>query len=152
MSFRVYVAAPYEDAPGVRRVHALLRYLRLEPTSTWAEEADGPEVLEKMPLDVVRALADRNDADLESSSALLVLPRAGAGREMYAEVRLAIERNIPVIWVGGPRPLSAYRVGVARVDDLTEALAHLCELAAEREPAPTALRDVFVRIGAQVEP
>jgi hypothetical protein len=150
MSFRVYVAAPYADASGVRRVHALLRYLRLEPTSSWAEEAEGPEALDRLPLELVREIADRNDAALASSSAVLVLAREGAGREMFAEIRFALERRIPVVWVGPARPLTAYRVGVTRVDDLTEALATLCELAAAREPAPTALRDVFARIGAQV--
>lgn len=123
---RCYVAAPFGDAPFVREVHACLRLLGIEPTSSWAEHADGtPEQLDAMPLAEVRALADRNDHALATSDVVLVLPREGAGREMYAEARLAIAIGLPVIWVSGPRPLSAYREGVVLVDSLAEAFQEL---------------------------
>lgn len=132
-SLRCYVAAPFGDAPFVREVHACLRLLGIEPTSCWADAGDGsPERLDLMPLDEVRALAERNDHALATSDVVLVLPREGAGREMYAEARLAIAIGLPVLWVGGPRPLSAYREGVARVDSLAEAFQHLTTLRAER--------------------
>lgn len=125
---RCYVAAPFGDAPFVREVHACLRLLGIEPTSSWAEHADGtPEQLDQMPLAEVRALAERNDHALATSDVVLVLPREGAGREMYAEARLAIAIGLPVIWVGGPRPLSAYREGVLRVESLPEAFQELYE-------------------------
>jgi len=150
MSFRVYVTAPYEDARAVRRIHSLLRYLRLEPTSSWVDEATAPEALDALPVEELRRRAQRNDDDLESSSAILVLPRHGAGREMFAEARVAIDRHIPVVWVGGPRSLSAYRDGVVRVEDLMEGLAHLCELAAWREQNMAALGQILKPHGIEV--
>lgn len=133
---RCYVAAPFGDAPFVREVHACLRLLGLEPTSSWAEHADGsPEQLDAMPLEEVRALAERNDHALATSDVVLVLPREGAGREMYAEARLAIAIGLPVVWVGGPRPLSAYREGVILVDSLTDAFRTLYERSVARDVA-----------------
>lgn len=124
-SLRCYVAAPFIDASFVREVHACLRLLGIEPTSSWAEHANGPEDLESMPLDEVRAIAERNDHALATSDVVLVLPRETAGREMYAEARIALAIGLPVVWVGGPKPLSAYREGVARVDSLAEAFREL---------------------------
>lgn len=129
MSLRCYVAAPFGDAPFVREVHARLRALGIEPTSAWAEHADGPELLEEMPLDDVRALAARNDHALSVSDVVLVLPREGAGREMFAESRLAVAFGIPVLWVGFPRCLTSYREGVDRFPSLEAALAHLSQRA-----------------------
>ena len=146
MSFRVYVAAPYGDGHRVRRTHALLRYLRLEPTSSWAETADGPEDLGAIPVEKIRALAAKNDEELLNSDAVLVLARVGAGHEMCAEARLAIDRGIAVVWVGEPRCLSACRNGVDRVDDMTEAFARLCQLAAERDSGPATVRQILAPI------
>ncbi len=124
-TLRCYVAAPFIDAPYVREVHACLRLLGIEPTSSWADHANGPEDLASMPLAQVRAIAERNDHALATSDIVLVLPRDGAGREMYAEARIALAIGMPVIWVGGPRPLSAYREGVLLVDTLPEAFREL---------------------------
>jgi hypothetical protein len=132
---RCYVAAPFADAPFVREVHACLRLLGLEPTSCWAEgaAADGtPERLDLMPLEEVRALAERNDHALATSDVVLVLPREGAGREMYAEARLAVAIGLPLVWVGNPRPLTAYREGVVRVETLPEAYRALHAMQSER--------------------
>lgn len=129
-SLRCYVAAPFADAPFVREVHACLRLLGIEPTSSWAECGDGePERLDLMPIAEVRAIAERNDHALATSDVVLVLPREGAGREMYAEARLALAIGLEVVWVGGPRPLSAYREGVTLVDTLQEAFRVLYERA-----------------------
>jgi len=149
-AFRCYVAAPFGDAPFVREVHARLRAMGVVPTSTWAEPADGvaapdgtPEDLAALPLEAVQAIAARNDHALASSDAVLVLPcvcvspaSKGGGREMFAEARLAVAFGIPVIWVGSPRPLTAYREGVARVSTLDEALEELRRLAGFRASPP----------------
>jgi hypothetical protein len=127
-SLLCYVAAPYGDAPIVRKLHAHLRSLGIRPTSTWAEGATGPENLEEMPIDLVRAIAARNDHALSVSDVVVVLPREGAGREMYGEARLAVALGIPMIWVGDPRCLTAYREGVTRVPDLETALSELVRL------------------------
>ncbi len=131
-SFRCYVAAPFGDAPLVREVHARLRAHGILPTSAWAEHARGPERLEEMPLEEVRALAAKNDFALVSSDAALVLPREGQGREMYAEARLALALAIPLVWVGFPRCLSAYREGVVRVACLDEGIAEIRRMAGPR--------------------
>ncbi len=142
MSFRVYVAAPLADALYVRKIHGLLRDLRMEPTSSWAETSEGVESLDAMPLEDVREIARQNDEDLLEAETVLVLPRADAGREMYAEARLATVHLIPVVWCGTPRPLTAYRDGVHRVDDLIGALDVLARLA--RIPAgPHPIADVL---------
>jgi transcriptional regulator with XRE-family HTH domain len=129
-AFGVYVAAPYADALHVRRVHDLLRRVAIEPTSQWAEDATGPEALDELPLSDVREMAERNDEYLLASHALLVVPRDNAGAEMFAEARIALEYEIPVVWVGARRPLSAYRPGVVRVGAISEAVEKLVSLAA----------------------
>lgn len=130
---RVYVAAPYAEGPFVAAVvHPALRERDLSPTSGWAAQADGaPERLERLPLDAVRAIAERNDADLASSDLVVVLGHRGTGREMYAEARIAIALGLPVVWVGPPYPLSAYREGVVRVASLEEAWPAIELLAAQ---------------------
>jgi hypothetical protein len=120
---RVYVAAPYADAPRVRALHHELRDAGFEPTSRWAEAADGPETLDVLSLADVRALARANDDDLLRAHFLVVLARDGAGGEMFAETRLALDSGIAVVWVGSRRPLTAYREGVVRVQDITQALS-----------------------------
>jgi hypothetical protein len=122
-SVHVYVAAPYLDARAVRALHAALRASGIQPTSHWAEAAEGPERLDALPVADVRAIARKNDDDLLSAHALIALLREGAGAEMFAEVRLALDNGIPVVWVGARRPLSAYREGVLRVGRVEEAFA-----------------------------
>ncbi|MGZ5968079.1 MAG: hypothetical protein ACXWP4_10465, partial [Polyangiales bacterium] len=105
-----------------------LRALGIRPTSSWAEQATGPENLEEMPIELVRAIASRNDHALSVSDVIVVLPREGAGREMYGEARLAVALGIPMIWVGEPRCLTSYREGVLRVPDLESAVIELVRL------------------------
>lgn len=121
---RIYVAAPYEDAAHVRGLHERLRSLGLEPTSHWAENAAGPENFASFTPMQLRAIAESNDTDVISSTAVLVLARAGAGGEMFAEARLALFLAKPVYWVGR-RTLSSWREGVVRCEDLDDALARL---------------------------
>jgi hypothetical protein len=126
----VYIAAPYEDSQLVREHHILLRDLRMTPTSQWAEDAqDGTEDLRQLSPRVARVRAFRNDLDLRSAHVVVVFARDGAGGEMFAEARLALENNIPVIWAGERRTLSAYRDGVIRVDSLGDAFRVLKAMA-----------------------
>src|SRR5258706_3586810 len=97
---RVYVAAPYADAPRVRALHDDLREAGFLPVSQWAENANGPEALETLPLSTIRALARQNDADLLSAHLVIALARDGAGGDMFAEVRCALDSKIPVLGVG----------------------------------------------------
>jgi hypothetical protein len=125
MQARVYVAAPFGRGPFVAgAVHPALAARGFACTSSWVASASGaPERLDELPLERVRAIAERNDADLAGSDVVIVLGEAGTGREMYAEARIAIALGLPVVWVGPPFPLSAYREGVVRVRDVEAALA-----------------------------
>jgi len=123
----VYVAAPYMDAPLVRALHQQLTSARFTPTSSWADEATGAEALDALSPAEVRRIAKANDEDLHRAHVLIVLAREGAGAEMFAEARLALEYETAVIWVGARRPLSAYRAGVVRVDTAQQALAKVVE-------------------------
>src|SRR4051812_47303326 len=125
MVARIYVAAPYEDAMAVRDVHALLRRLGFDCTSSWAENARGPEDLTSLSFEAIRSLAEQNDADVMAADLVLVRARLGAGGEMFAEARWAIEKGKRVFWVGRKRILSAYRLGVVLFDDIDDALAAL---------------------------
>jgi hypothetical protein len=123
---RVYFCSPYADAAHVRRLHRIAHARGLLPVSSWAETvSDGPERLESLPRRSVRALAERNDADLLSAHVLVVLAREGAGGEMFAEARLALAHGAPIVWVGTRRPLTAYREGVVRFQGVTAAFAFL---------------------------
>ncbi len=121
---RVYVAAPFARGPFVvAAVHPALAVRGLTCTASWAAAADGaPERLDALPIERVRGIAARNDADLAGSDVLLVLGDQGTGREMYAEARIAIALGLPVVWLGPPFPLSAYREGVERVVSLEAAI------------------------------
>ncbi|MGO8994461.1 MAG: hypothetical protein ACLQVI_14175 [Polyangiaceae bacterium] len=124
---RVYLAAPFLDAPVVRDLGATLEALGIGVTSTWARHASGPEALGAMPVDEVRRIALANDRDLLAAHLVVALAREGGGAEMFAEVRLALAHRIPVVWIGTRRPLSAYREGVLRVASLAEGVKFLSE-------------------------
>ena len=123
---RVYLAAPFADAPQVRELDTQLDAAGIVVTSTWAHAASGPEALGALPVDEVRRVALANDRDLLGAHLVVALAREGAGAEMFAEVRLALAHRIPVVWVGARRPLSAYREGVLRVGSLDDATLFLC--------------------------
>lgn len=121
MSVKVYVAAPFQDAPMVREVHERLVALGATYTSTWAESAVGEEDFSKFTPTQLARIADSNDEDVRRSDIVLVMARHGAGGESFCEARLAIDLGRRVLWVGR-RILSAWRPGVIRCEDLDEAL------------------------------
>ena len=121
---KVYVAAPYADAPMVRELHNELCGTGWEPTSTWAEIADAAEDFTLSTPSQLRKAAQANDADIMRSHVLLVIAREGAGGEMFAEARLALVHGIPVVWVGR-FVLSAWRHGVTRCATVAEGLQAL---------------------------
>lgn len=125
----VYVAAPYADAALACALHERLAWAGFTPTSAWAENANGPEALDTLSTDEVRRMARDNDDAVHRAHVVIVLARDGAGGEMFAEARLALEYETPVIWVGTRRPLSAYRPGVLRVDTVEQALERLLDFA-----------------------
>lgn len=98
-----------------------MRGLGLVPTSTWAEEQIGPENFAQYTVEQLRAIAFSNDGDILRSNSMLVLARPGAGGEMFAEARFALQHEKAVFWVGR-RTLSAWRRGVIRCHDLDAAL------------------------------
>ena len=119
---RAYLAAPFLDAPLVRDLDAKLVALGIDVTSTWADHANGPEALDRMPVEHVRGIALANDRDLLQAHIVVAFARDGAGAEMFAEVRLALAHRIPVLWVGSRRPLSAYRDGVLRSSSVEDGM------------------------------
>lgn len=130
-ALRCYVAAPFEDAPLVRDVHARLVMLGMQPTSEWAETpaATGErENLRELTIHELAYLAGRNDGAVMTSDAVLVLARDGVGGEMFAEARLAYALGSALVWVGRTT-LSAYRPDVVRVSSLDEAFLALSRIA-----------------------
>lgn len=122
---KVYVAAPYDAAGFVREhVHERLRSIGLDPTSRWAEHALGPENFDHFSPADLRLIAEANDRDVERSDVVLVIARAAAGGEMFAEARYALMLGKHLVWVGR-RILSSWRHGVERVEDLDAAMVHL---------------------------
>lgn len=125
-AMKIFVAAPYADAAFVRDVvHPRLAAFGLEPVSRWADNARGPEDFSRHSPEVLRAEAERNDADIMRCEALLLIARHGAGGESFAEARIALAWGRPVVWCGQRLTLSAWRAGVTRVSDLDDAVAAL---------------------------
>jgi hypothetical protein len=126
---RCYVAAPHQLFAEVREVHARLIEFGWEPTSSWVDDVTGPEDLTRYSTAELRAMIVKNDRAIESSSAMIVLSRAGLGAEMFAEARLASSRSLPTIWGGDRRPLGAYRENViSHVRGVDQALDELQRL------------------------
>lgn len=131
-TYKVYVAAPYEDAHWVRVFHRLLNVNDFEFTSSWAEQATGvnakdKSILYSSPADIRihnKFAAVANDDNVIDCDAMVVVARPGVGAEMFAEARLAIHLGKKVIWVGR-LSLSAWRDGVVICSDLENALDQL---------------------------
>ncbi len=123
----VYVAAPAEDAAFVTVVHESLEKHGMQAMSRWAAVVRGPENYASMTPASLREAAVRNDADLRGSDVVLVLARDGAGGEMFAEARVALEWGRPLVWVGRPI-LSAFRNGVVRALDLDDGIRILVDM------------------------
>lgn len=137
----VYVAAAFGDAPRVLELHARLEALGFTPTSSWVRHSTGePEDLESMSPAKLADVIEENDRGVESADVVIVLASAAA-KETYCEAARALG-GAPgtrlVLWVGGPRPLSAYRAGVERFSSVEMALAWLSGWA--RVPADRAHR------------
>ena len=98
---RCYVIAAYSHAPAVRAIHDRLRMMGIEPTSSWAEEAHGPEVLDELSDLECMAIWERNRDDLDSASVVLVLADTPM-REGHAEAAHAMRTGCRVVWVGRP--------------------------------------------------
>ena len=98
---KLYVIAAYSHAPQVRAIHERLRALGIEPTSSWAEEANGPEALDGLSDDECYRIWDRNRRDLDSASVALVLADTQM-REGYSEAAHAMRTGCRVVWVGRP--------------------------------------------------
>lgn len=126
---KVYIATRFDRAEVIESgVATVLRRMRFETTSTWHRPPFAPkEALETVPLRIVQAIAETNDADLRSADVVLVLAVDGA-RETWAELRYALTLGKTCVVVGPPFPLSAYRHGVDRVESLNDAVALLTML------------------------
>ena len=98
---KLYVIAAYSHAPQVRAIHERLRALGIEPTSSWAEEANGPEALDGLSDDECYRIWDRNRRNLDSASVALVLADSPT-REGHAEAAHAMRTGCRVVWVGRP--------------------------------------------------
>ena len=98
---RVYIIAAYSAAPAVRAIHDRLRMAGIEPVSSWAEEAHGPEALDGLSDDECYRIWDRNRRDLDSASVALVLADTPM-REGHAEAAHAMRTGCRVVWVGRP--------------------------------------------------
>lgn len=128
MGLLCYAAGPFSSAPFIRAsVHERLRAIGVEPTSRWAEEADGPEDFSRFSPERLQSIAASNDADLRGSDVLLLVDLAGTGRETYGELARAQIWGKPVVWLARPS-LSMYRNHVLRADDLGDAIRLLVEM------------------------
>jgi hypothetical protein len=145
---RCYVAAPYADAAYVRIVHATLEAHGIKPVSTWVERAEGVEDFHRLALADLRRIAQENDADVRLADVVLMLARKGAGGEMFAEARLALDLGKTVIWTGR-LTLSSFRPGVLQVRDLDDAWPVLERMARASEHCANYRRRVLeLAVGA----
>jgi len=127
---KVYVAAPYLKAEAARLVHRILEHYGFGWTSTWAEDARGPDNHAELAEADRERLRLRNQRAIEEADAVLVLGAANMC-ESLVEVGYAIARAVPVVWVeGGQRlPLSATCPGVCtRVPVIVDAMGALAEI------------------------
>lgn len=98
---KVYVIGAYESSPAVRLLHTRLRMAGHEPTSSWAEEATGPEDLASLTPGECGAIWDRNDQDMIDANVVVVLADTPA-REGFFEAQRAFDLRKRIVWVGRP--------------------------------------------------
>ena len=98
---KVYVIGAYESSPAVRLLHTRLRMAGHEPTSSWAEEATGPEDLTALSTAECRAIWDRNDQDMIDANVVVVLADTPC-REGFFEAQRAFDLRKRIVWVGRP--------------------------------------------------
>ncbi|MBP9863666.1 MAG: hypothetical protein KBD62_37315 [Kofleriaceae bacterium] len=125
---RVYVIAAYTAAPEVRTLHTRLRMAGHEPTSSWAEEAAGPEDLASLTPGQCGAIWDRNDQDMIDANVVVVLADTPA-REGFLEAQRAFDLRKRIVWVGRPTLTVRAYIGPASrlvvVADVDQALRAL---------------------------
>lgn len=123
---RVYVIAAYTAAPAVRLLHTRLRMAGHEPTSSWAEEATGPEDLTALSTAECRAIWSRNDKDMRDADVVIVLADTNT-REGWMEAQRAVALGgVQIICIGRPTlTLRAWTDGVRIVADVDAALRAL---------------------------
>lgn len=128
-ALRCYVCAPFAEGASLRRsLPGRLAAIGVNLTARWLDLATGAEDFSRYSVDELRGFALQNDEDLHGANVALLVDFFGAGRETYAEARLALEWRTPVIWVGRPT-LSTWRPGVLRASDLDEAMGVLSNMA-----------------------
>lgn len=135
----IYVAASFAEYERALACKRLLEGYGLGVTSAWIESAVAVEgndpcagasvrsmrELDSATIESLEAAAALNDSAIEHSDIVLVLS-SDAAKETFAEARLALALGKFVVWVGFPRPLSAYRPGVRRFEADDVACAFLC--------------------------
>lgn len=113
---RVYVAAPFgrwSIAAGIGRALENMAPVRL--VASWLDVASKAHGIDRLDsIEDARRQAKQNDRELEGAHVVLALGFPHEGREMFAEVRMAVEYGIPVVWCG-PTYLTAMREGVVRI-------------------------------------
>lgn len=125
---RAYVIAAYGSAPVVRALHERLRAIGIEPTSSWAEDAHGPEDLEALSDAECLRIWQRNRDDMDAASIAIVLADTPM-REGHAEASYALRSGMDVVWIGRPtltaRSRGVYSQGPWFVASIEDALAGL---------------------------
>lgn len=148
MTYSVYIASPFIEWPTAASLRAYLRSHLIDCTASWIDEAaacHGNEGLADIEPDVRQSTADRNDADILNSHAVVALCFAGKGTEQYEELGFARGKDIPVVYVDhGRMPhLSVYRAESRYVADWGSLIVALAELRVRRySSTPIAARRV----------
>lgn len=125
-----YVIAAYTSAPQVRALHDRLRTIGIEPTSSWAEEAHGPEALEALSTQACRAIWTRNDRDMREADVVIVLADTPCREGFMEAARAYYDGRQDMVWVGRPTLTSrAWVDGCVTVVDVDAAVALLSERA-----------------------
>lgn len=125
---RLYYAAPLSCAARASRIaRAVGLFTGAAPCSRWHYEV--PEgAVDPVDPEAMRAILERNLADLASADAVVVLADKGNPGETFAEGARAADSRKPVLWFGR-RIASAYLPSVTRATAGSE--VELVERAAE---------------------
>jgi nucleoside 2-deoxyribosyltransferase len=99
---KIYVAAPFTEWPTAASLRAWLRARHIDCTASWIDEAaatHGSEGLADLSTDECDAIAQRNDADVLESHAVIALLFTDKGTEQFEECGFARAKGIPVVYV-----------------------------------------------------
>jgi hypothetical protein len=134
---KLYIAAPFSEWPTAASLRAWLRARHIDCTASWIDEAaacHGAEGLAGMSDDEIDAIAQRNDADILASHAVIALTFANKGTEQFEECGFARAKGIPVVYVGSRVPhLSVRRACNGFAATWEEALEQVLMLARAQE-------------------